>query len=148
MEFRTTAATETEKTEAAARLKAVMPHLVLAATMAGYQVPDGKIGLAIVVTRPDKSGQVVATFEIDNFLRDIETLVGPVLDYDEEDVEAEKVRRVETKARERLRATPTPTKDFFPTPFEPGATSEPYQCSVPMCGESGLCGECRRRGAR
>jgi len=23
-----------------------------------------------------------------------------------------------------------------------------YRCGVPMCGESGVCGECRRRGAR
>lgn len=23
-----------------------------------------------------------------------------------------------------------------------------YRCSVPMCGESGVCDECRRRGAR
>jgi hypothetical protein len=28
------------------------------------------------------------------------------------------------------------------------ASSEPYQCSVPMCGESGVCEECRKRGAR
>jgi hypothetical protein len=25
---------------------------------------------------------------------------------------------------------------------------QPYRCNVPMCGESGVCGECRARGAR
>ena len=24
----------------------------------------------------------------------------------------------------------------------------PYRCNVPMCGESGVCEECRKRGAR
>lgn len=24
----------------------------------------------------------------------------------------------------------------------------PYQCNVPMCGDSGVCAECRKRGAR
>ena len=26
--------------------------------------------------------------------------------------------------------------------------SYPYRCNVPMCGESGVCDECRKRGAR
>lgn len=37
------------------------------------------------------------------------------------------------------------------TPFEHatlGRTAEPYRCNVPMCGESGVCDECRKRGAR
>lgn len=38
------------------------------------------------------------------------------------------------------------------TPFEPSTISnvepEPYRCNVPMCGESGVCAECRRRGAK
>lgn len=29
-----------------------------------------------------------------------------------------------------------------------GSTSDLYRCSVPMCGESGVCDECRKRGAR
>jgi hypothetical protein len=36
-------------------------------------------------------------------------------------------------------------------PFEPttiGRPIEPYRCNVPMCGDSGVCEECRRRGAR
>lgn len=36
-------------------------------------------------------------------------------------------------------------------PFEHttlGRTTTPYRCNVPMCGESGLCDECRKRGAR
>lgn len=35
-------------------------------------------------------------------------------------------------------------------PFEPAAETlrAPYKCNVPMCGESGVCGECRKRGAR
>ena len=30
----------------------------------------------------------------------------------------------------------------------PLQNAAPYRCSVPMCGESGVCDECRRRGAR
>ncbi len=26
--------------------------------------------------------------------------------------------------------------------------AEPYRCNVPMCGDSGVCEECRKRGAR
>lgn len=26
--------------------------------------------------------------------------------------------------------------------------AEPYRCTVPMCGDSGVCEECRKRGAR
>lgn len=44
-----------------------------------------------------------------------------------------------------------PDRHLRSTPFEPttiGASQAPYKCNVPMCGESGVCEECRKRGAR
>jgi hypothetical protein len=36
------------------------------------------------------------------------------------------------------------------TSFEPSTIGQKdtYRCTVPMCGESGVCEECRKRGAR
>jgi len=58
------------------RLRAVLPHLKIAMSMAKLQVPDGTVGLAVVAKAPDGAGRVTATFESEGFLRDLEMLVG------------------------------------------------------------------------
>lgn len=58
------------------RLYDVLPHLRLAIGMAKVKVPGGKIGLAIVAKHDDGTGQVTATFEGEEFIDDVETVVG------------------------------------------------------------------------
>lgn len=62
-------------------------------------------------------------------------------------LDAAPVRPAKTSAElaERLQQThitPDDARGVIPAP-EP-----PYRCTVPMCGESGVCEECRKRGAR
>lgn len=41
--------------------------------------------------------------------------------------------------------------DLSSVPFEPttnGARDQEYRCTTPMCGESGVCAACRKRGMR
>jgi hypothetical protein len=58
------------------RLRAVLPHLKIAMNMAKLQVPGGTVGLGIIVKTSDGAGRVTASFEGEEFLRDLETLVG------------------------------------------------------------------------
>jgi hypothetical protein len=69
--------------QAEERLRGVLPHLKIAMHMAKLQVPNGTVKLAIVAKEPDGSGRITSTFEGEEFLRDLETLVG---DPDMEDV--------------------------------------------------------------
>ena len=44
-----------------------------------------------------------------------------------------------------------PAADLSSVPFEPttnGARDQEYRCTTPMCGESGVCAACRKRGMR
>jgi hypothetical protein len=56
------------------RLRAVLPHLRLAASMAHIQAPGGTVGLAIVSKRADGSGAIGATFETEAFFSDLELI--------------------------------------------------------------------------
>jgi len=48
--------------EAKKNLRDVLPFLRIAMEMAQLQEPGGEVGLAVVVTKPDKSGKITATF--------------------------------------------------------------------------------------
>jgi hypothetical protein len=65
-----------EVAAARVRLQAALPHIKVALRMAQLQVPDGKIGIAVIATAPDRSGTITASFEGDSFIKDIELLVG------------------------------------------------------------------------
>lgn len=65
----------------AERLKAIVPHLKIAASMAQIENPDGTNQLAIVSTSPDGSGHIAARFDMDGFIDDLVAVVGdPVLE--------------------------------------------------------------------
>ncbi len=63
-----------EVKDAADRLLEVMPHLEIAANMARIEMPDGVLGLAITV-KNGKNGRITATFELDEFLKDLKAVV-------------------------------------------------------------------------
>jgi hypothetical protein len=62
--------------EARQRLILALPYINDAISFAKVQVPDGKIGLAVIITKPDGSGKVTATFNGEELLTDIVSLLG------------------------------------------------------------------------
>lgn len=58
------------------RLKAALPHLSIAARMARLQEPDGIVGLAIIVKKPDGTGRMTASFECEGFIQDVLEVLG------------------------------------------------------------------------
>lgn len=74
------------------RLKAIIPHLKLAMSMAKIQVPNGIVALGVIAKSPDGGGRITASFDGEDFFNDLETVVGDVLammgqDFDSEDQE-------------------------------------------------------------
>lgn len=72
--------TDEERKEARERLKTVLPHLIIAANMAELTVPGGTIKLGILAEAPGGGGRVAASFEGAEFIRDLEVLVGPLVE--------------------------------------------------------------------
>lgn len=62
--------------EAIDRLLSALPHILVATQMAQDAVPDGKVCLAIVAKKPDGSGQLTASFECEEFFKDILMVLG------------------------------------------------------------------------
>ncbi len=62
--------------DAKERLKAVLPHIMIAANMAQVEVPDGIVCLAVVAKKPDGSGKLTCTFEAGDFFQDILEVLG------------------------------------------------------------------------
>lgn len=61
--------------DARKRLLDMVPHLLVATEMARLQVPDGKVGLAVIATSADGSGRVTARFE-GEFAKDLAIVLG------------------------------------------------------------------------
>lgn len=62
--------------EAKKRLMGALPHISLAMEMARMQEPEGKVSLAVIVKKSDGSGRMTASFEGEEFIKDIITLLG------------------------------------------------------------------------
>lgn len=77
--MRTTAVTDDEREAARKRLRSVLPHLFIAANAALIEVAGGALQLGIIAKGPDGGGRITASFDAEAFLRDLETLVGPLL---------------------------------------------------------------------
>jgi hypothetical protein len=58
------------------RLQEAIPHIKIALRMAQLQVPDGKVGIAVIAKAPDGTGMITASFEGDDFIKDVELLCG------------------------------------------------------------------------
>jgi hypothetical protein len=91
--MRTTPVTDDEREAARKRMRSVLPHLFIAANAALIEVQDGRLQIGIIAKKADGSGRITAAFEAEAFLRDLETLVGPLLtrpadDDDDDDNEA------------------------------------------------------------
>jgi len=66
-----------EKAEAAKRLRTVLVHLRLATSMAKMQVVGGTAGLGVIARGADgKSGIVTASFESEEFFKDLDLVLG------------------------------------------------------------------------
>lgn len=57
------------------RLKAALPFIRVAVEAAKHEVPDGEIGLGILVTRPDGSVKFTAAMSAENFASDLEEVL-------------------------------------------------------------------------
>jgi len=77
--------TAEEQAAAKQRLSAVLPHLFIAANVAGVEarLGGGTVELALVAKLPTGGGRITASFEAEAFLRDLEALVGPLPNLDE-----------------------------------------------------------------
>jgi hypothetical protein len=64
-----------EQKAAQASLAAFLPHLKIACEMAKIEVPGCKVELGVIGTKPDGSGQIVARFELTEFIADLEKLL-------------------------------------------------------------------------
>lgn len=62
--------------EAIDRLLSALPHILVASQMAKDAVPEGTVCLAIVAKKPDGSGQLTASFECEEFFKDILMVLG------------------------------------------------------------------------
>lgn len=58
-----------------ARLTAVLPFIRVAIAAALEKVPNGQVGLGILVTRPDGSGEITAAMSAENFADDLEDVM-------------------------------------------------------------------------
>jgi hypothetical protein len=67
---------KTAAEEARERLIDAIPHIAIAMQMAKIEVPDGVVQLAVVSKRANGSGRVTATFEGEEFLKDIIAALG------------------------------------------------------------------------
>lgn len=61
----------------------------------------------------------------------------------DENVDPDERERHERNARENAAL-----KRAYDQGFAAAQAATVYRCNVPMCGESGVCAECRKRGAR
>jgi hypothetical protein len=62
--------------EARQRLLEALPHVRLAMEMARIEVPGGTVGLAIIAKSTSGTGRITATFDGDEFLRDLAEVLG------------------------------------------------------------------------
>lgn len=76
--LRTTPVTDEERAAAVERLLGMLPHLFIAANAALIEVPGASLRLGVVARSADGGGRVIATFEGEAFLRDLEKVVGPL----------------------------------------------------------------------
>ena len=83
--LRTDPFSDAERQAAKERLRAILPHLFLAANAALIETADGQLQIGILAREKDGGGRITASFEAEAFLRDLETLVGPVLVLDDDD---------------------------------------------------------------
>lgn len=65
---------DNNETSALDRLRAVLPHIKLAASMAKIQQPDGQICLAIISKNAEGKGSMGASFEAEPFFADLEAV--------------------------------------------------------------------------
>ncbi len=74
------------------KLRLMLPHVRIATELAREEVPGGSVGLAVIAKGADGSGRITASFMGDEFLTDLETLVG-ITPPSEEDMRLEVAAR-------------------------------------------------------
>jgi len=68
--------TQTPEQLAKQKLRAGLPHLRFAAKKALEECPGGAVFFMLGVKTPDGKSSITASFEVDEFLNDLETVVG------------------------------------------------------------------------
>lgn len=65
-----------DEVDATGRLLMVLPHLEIAAGMAKIENPGKTIEFAVCAKSADGTGHVTASFQCEEFLKDLRTLLG------------------------------------------------------------------------